>query len=89
MQMLLFHSLMPLPAPQGLSNTVGSSPAAGLVLNNEQMACSPFSDLAKCTPFILFLYVFKPCFYHTRRKLSSGQCWEQNIGYSSPFFVAN
>lgn len=77
------------PALQDLSDLAGSSPAAGLALNNEQMPCSPFSDPAKHTPFILFLHVFKPYFYHTGRKLSSGQCWGQSRGCCAPFFLAN
>lgn len=49
----------PSPALQVLSNTVGSSPAAGLAVINEQMACSPFSDLAKHIPFTFFLHDFE------------------------------
>lgn len=50
------------PALQVLSNIVGNSPAAGLAVINEQMACSPFSDLAKHIPFTFFLHGFEPFF---------------------------
>lgn len=48
----------PSPALQVLSNIVGSSSAVGLAVINEQMACSPFSDLAKHIPFTFFLTWF-------------------------------
>lgn len=56
-----FSSSDPSHVLQVLSNTVGSSPAAGFTVINEQMACSLFSDLAKHIPFTFFLLGFQLC----------------------------
>lgn len=60
------------PALQDLSKIIGSSPTAGLALNNKQMACSPFSGPAERTPLIPSLHVSQPCFYPTGRQPRSG-----------------
>lgn len=57
----------PPPSLQVLSNIIGSSPAVGLAVINEQMACSPFSDLVKHIPFTFFLHGFELFFYHAGR----------------------